>query len=80
MNMRKGLKEISEAKWVVSHKFTCWDLKVHDSENRLVHANLALRSVYCDRGHLQLCRWLEGLLLIMSRTGKVINCCFLPLA
>jgi len=53
MNRQEGIKQIDEAQWK-GYDGYCLGLHVETSDNRPVHAWLALRPVYCDRGHIQL--------------------------
>lgn len=52
-NTKAGIEEIDSVKWVAD-SFGVLNLYVHDKNHQVVHAFLAMRPQYCDRGHMQL--------------------------
>lgn len=53
MNKAQGIKQIDEAKWS-KDEYGTLNLHVTTAKDQSVHAWLALRPVYCDRGHIEL--------------------------
>lgn len=53
MNAAEGIKEIDQATWI-KDEYGWLILTVHNERGREVIAQLSLRPVYCDRGHIQL--------------------------
>jgi hypothetical protein len=50
----QGLRQIETASWE-KDEYNLLNLHVQDEQGRDIHAWLALRPDYCDRGHIQLC-------------------------